>query len=104
MNLAASHVARRWRTLVGVTTWLAAAETRASTSGTTRAGQHTSSAELQQTKWFHAYHEGDTDTACGRPLDGLTPSREAFLGRPSHCPRCDALTTTGAVIPPDVDD
>jgi len=55
------------------------------------AGQQTQVAGVGQTKWFHAYHEGDTLTLCGRPLDGLTPTGEEFLRRPSHCPRCDAL-------------
>jgi hypothetical protein len=46
---------------------------------------------VSQTKWFHAYHEGDTETACGRPVDGLTPTDEEFLRKPAHCPGCDAL-------------
>ncbi|HET6833202.1 MAG TPA: hypothetical protein VFH30_04995 [Acidimicrobiales bacterium] len=64
---------------------------RASTAKTMGPGQHAYSAERQRTKWFHAYHDGDTLTVCGRPLDGLRPTGEEFLGKPAHCPRCDAL-------------
>jgi hypothetical protein len=93
------HIPAVGRTLVAVTTWLAAAETRTST--TVKAGQRSRGAGAGQAKWFHAYLEGEPDTACGRPLEGLTPTGEEFSGRPSHCPRCDALTATGAAPRPD---